>query len=317
MRLSGILLYDKRYYILLNICFINNYNYGRYLPEAINSALMQDKSFDMIIIVDDGSTDNSAQVIDECCVTNQITKVYKINGGQLSTFNTLIDYVPINSRVYFLDSDDVYPLNYLSSVDSILETQCLPHDFVFTDVEYLSSECILPQTYAKSDCIKSFVIPNSSLLTLKRRCWIGSPTSAISVSGELFHKLFPYPFQQDWRTRADDVLVYASSILGYQKTYLSGLKISYRVHNSNGFYGKVVTFKHKFRHLNALERLCSWYCNKYHIQVKLSHLINEHKLFPEDIKQNFGIPSKRRIIFDFFLNPINLMRYILKHLNRI
>ena len=42
---------------------INNYNYGRFLSEAINSALKQDYHPTEVIVVDDGSTDNSQQII--------------------------------------------------------------------------------------------------------------------------------------------------------------------------------------------------------------------------------------------------------------
>jgi glycosyltransferase involved in cell wall biosynthesis len=38
---------------------LNNYNYGRFLQEAIDSALNQTYSPTEVIVVDDGSTDNS------------------------------------------------------------------------------------------------------------------------------------------------------------------------------------------------------------------------------------------------------------------
>ena len=42
---------------------INNYNYGRFINEAIESALAQAYERIEIIVVDDGSTDNSLEVI--------------------------------------------------------------------------------------------------------------------------------------------------------------------------------------------------------------------------------------------------------------
>ena len=45
--------------------YITNYNYGNYIEKAINSLLEQTfKDFEMLII-DDGSTDNSREIIEK------------------------------------------------------------------------------------------------------------------------------------------------------------------------------------------------------------------------------------------------------------
>lgn len=44
---------------------ITCYNYGRYLPDAINSVLQQSIDYHELIVVDDGSTDETSEVLDQ------------------------------------------------------------------------------------------------------------------------------------------------------------------------------------------------------------------------------------------------------------
>ena len=83
---------------------INNYNYGVYLADAIDSALAQDYSAREIIVVDDGSTDDSVQIIER--YGSAILPVLKSNGGQPSVFNAGFKKCS-GDLVVFLDSDDV------------------------------------------------------------------------------------------------------------------------------------------------------------------------------------------------------------------
>jgi glycosyltransferase involved in cell wall biosynthesis len=82
---------------------INNYNYGRFLRDAIESALRQTYSRTEIIIVDDGSTDNSREIIET--YGRQVIPVLKQNGGQASAINAGLT-VSRGDVVCFLDADD-------------------------------------------------------------------------------------------------------------------------------------------------------------------------------------------------------------------
>jgi glycosyltransferase involved in cell wall biosynthesis len=84
---------------------INNYNYGRYLREAIDSALAQTWTRREIIVVDDGSTDDSREIIHG--YGNSIVPVLKENGGQASAFNEGFA-ASRGDIVCFLDADDVF-----------------------------------------------------------------------------------------------------------------------------------------------------------------------------------------------------------------
>jgi len=64
---------------------INNYNYARFLRDAIDSALNQTYDRTETIVVDDGSTDNSREII--AGYGDRIIPVLKENGGQNSAFD--------------------------------------------------------------------------------------------------------------------------------------------------------------------------------------------------------------------------------------
>ena len=64
---------------------ITNYNYEKFLLRAIDSALRQTYPKKEIIVVDDGSTDSSRQIINS--YGNKIIPVFKENGGEISASN--------------------------------------------------------------------------------------------------------------------------------------------------------------------------------------------------------------------------------------
>ena len=83
---------------------INNYNYGRFLADAIDSALSQTYPHVEVIVVDDGSTDSSRVIIGR--YGDRITAVLKENGGQASAFNAGFR-VSLGETIVFLDADDI------------------------------------------------------------------------------------------------------------------------------------------------------------------------------------------------------------------
>lgn len=84
---------------------IDNYNFGRFLSDAIDSCLSQTYARVEIIVVDDGSTDNSRDIIAN--YRERVIPVLKENGGQASAFNAGFK-VSRGDVIFFLDSDDMY-----------------------------------------------------------------------------------------------------------------------------------------------------------------------------------------------------------------
>ncbi|HEX8597882.1 MAG TPA: glycosyltransferase family 2 protein [Chloroflexia bacterium] len=83
---------------------ITTYNYARFLPPAIESVLAQTLPADEIIVVDDGSTDDTAQVVARYA-DRGVRYVYKENGGGSSARNAGI-LASNCDFIAFLDGDD-------------------------------------------------------------------------------------------------------------------------------------------------------------------------------------------------------------------
>jgi glycosyltransferase involved in cell wall biosynthesis len=82
---------------------VNNYNYGRFVGVAIDSALRQTHPDVEIVVVDDGSDDDSRDVID--AFDDRVRRVYQANQGQGAAFNAGFA-ASTGDIVMFLDADD-------------------------------------------------------------------------------------------------------------------------------------------------------------------------------------------------------------------
>lgn len=83
---------------------ITNHNYGEFVTKAIDSARAQNHPHVRIIVVDDGSTDNSPDVLSG--YADAVEVVLKENGGQASAINAGMERCR-GDVVMMLDADDV------------------------------------------------------------------------------------------------------------------------------------------------------------------------------------------------------------------
>ncbi len=97
---------------------IDNYNYARFMPYAINSALNQDYPGEYeIIVVDDASNDHSREVM--LAYGDKIKTIFlEKNGGQGAAFNAGFA-ASRGELICFLDADDLFYSNKLSVVAKI------------------------------------------------------------------------------------------------------------------------------------------------------------------------------------------------------
>ena len=101
------------------------YNVAEYLRQCLDSVYLQVKDNYEVILVDDGSTDNSGAICDEYRLKYpQTIVIHKENGGLSDARNAGIK-VTTGEFIYFIDSDDWLAPNAISTLlDFALENSC-------------------------------------------------------------------------------------------------------------------------------------------------------------------------------------------------
>ena len=210
-------------------CIITNYNYADFVVDAVHSVLNQSDAFDEIIVVDEGSVEDSDQVLEQKFSDNPRVQYFsKKNGGMLSSFYEGF-LKSSGDIVFFLDADDLFKNQYLEKALKMYgKTSC---DFLFCAHEDFSElDKKVRQCYSQDVCLGY-----SILYALYNRDFygLGSITSTVSVRRSVLEKLFPYPSLEDWVNQAENVLIYGSSLVGAKKSYLSSPLVRRRIHGDN------------------------------------------------------------------------------------
>ena len=94
-----------------------NYNYAGYLPELLHSVVLQDYLDIEHIIVDDGSTDNSVEVIQDFVsrYPNRFKLITQKNAGQSAALNRALKEVT-GDYIIWINSDDTFCENLFSEL---------------------------------------------------------------------------------------------------------------------------------------------------------------------------------------------------------
>ncbi len=131
----------KKEYPLVSI-IIPNYNHARFVGDAIKSVLVQDYRNIEIIVVDDGSTDDSREVIGQ--FGDQVKYIYQKNSGLSAARNTGIR---ASKGVFIgvLDADDMYEPAFINTLVGSLEAN--PEaDGIYCGYQFVDQENdLLPQ----------------------------------------------------------------------------------------------------------------------------------------------------------------------------
>ncbi len=97
---------------------IASYNMAHYLPGAIDSALAQDHDDVEIVVVDDGSTDDTREIVSR--YGRRVRYSYRENAGVANAYNRALELAK-GDYVHFLDADDVLTPGTIQRLAALLD----------------------------------------------------------------------------------------------------------------------------------------------------------------------------------------------------
>ncbi|MGZ7445997.1 glycosyltransferase family 2 protein [Paenibacillus sp. TH7-28] len=221
---------------------ISNYNYASYLPEAIESVLSQTYQNFELIIVDDGSLDNSKEIILKYKENypDKIKAVLKENGGQASAFNAAFE-LTTGSIISFLDADDYWYSEKLSVISEYHKSyNAIQHN-------------LLINNQSKFTYLEDKVCKQKRLLEMYG--FMGTiPTSGLSFYKDDIKDFFPIP-RDSYKICADLYL----KIMYLNKGDIFSIDQPlgcYRSHNSNNWFNSqfssIAYNENTLNHLNEI-----------------------------------------------------------------
>jgi teichuronic acid biosynthesis glycosyltransferase TuaG len=205
------------------------YNGERYVSEAIESVLSQTYQNFELIIVNDGSTDNSKTAIDPYLKDPRIRYFEQNNAGVAAARNTAIKESQ-GEFIGFLDQDDIWHPTKLEIQINFLENHqdisLVYSDYIiYNEIERSNSSIsdLDPIDFSQCDLISIFSQNRIGVLTvlLKKKCLIDSGLLDTQLKG------------------TDDYELWLRLVLDYKYQYISQPLATYRWHGENASNNKL------------------------------------------------------------------------------
>jgi glycosyltransferase involved in cell wall biosynthesis len=233
---------------------ITNYNYGCYVEDAIESALHQTYCPVEVIVVDDGSVDNSVEIIQQY----PLRLISRAHEGFAATVDAGV-HASHGEYFVILSADDILHPEYVERA-MLLLTKNPQAAFVYTACYLFGgiSAVLKSRNYDKRDLLRINYIPGTSLVS--KRAYV----AAGGYSAEL-------PMLEDW----DCWLSFAEK--GFYGVYLPAALFYYRRHRHQRNLGRERKLTAKSFHvlLWTIEKITKKHRNlapRYFLLVKLHYL---------------------------------------------
>ena len=210
---------------------VTNYNYGRYLRRAVESALNQTRPVAEVVVVDDGSTDDSREVLEQLAAEHpgRVVVVTQDNAGQEAAAGTGFPRTT-GEVVCMLDADDLWCERKVERVAAAFEADpevvMVGHGYRTVDAGGFER----PGRFTGGTAGDL-----AGLMVGTGGAWVFGATSSLSFRRNALQRILPVP-RRRWQNCLDGALAYPASFLGKCDFVYETLS-AYRVHGENNFAG--------------------------------------------------------------------------------
>lgn len=274
------------------------YNAERYINDAIQSVLNQDHEKWELIIVNDGSTDNTKSIINSY-TDSRIKTISKKHEGVSKSRNLALNIMK-GDWFCFLDADDIFTK---SSLSSRLKITLVEKDISFVDGS------VLIENYKTRKKVKEYIpkfkgFPLYELCKLSEECFVGN-TWLIKRDSKINYRFI------EEMTHSEDICFYLSIAENKIYSYTRNRILIYRKRNDSamtnyqsleeGYYKLYKYINNTFKITNSI---------KFFLRIKIAKIMFLTYIFNEksvknalkSLQRNFLMTSTNILILSLITN---------------
>lgn len=201
---------------------IPNFNYSKYISFTIESVLKQSYKNLECIVVDDGSTDNSLDIVKKHeALDNRVKLVAKTNGGLSSARNEGIKNAK-GDWIAFLDSDDLWEVDKLKNQIEMLQKD--------STIDIMYSNCVNFNEQNEETITEHVFEPYTPLKFIETNSMPGCSSSFI-IKRQLIEKAGL--FDHDLRGSEDHDFLFRCALAGGKFAYCNKVDVKIRKHSTS------------------------------------------------------------------------------------
>lgn len=255
---------------------VTSYNYGKYISKTLESIKTQTYKQFEIIVVDDCSTDNSCEIIEDFISYNQDLKITLIkNEKNIGQFASMINGLKAaqGQFISFIDSDDVLMPQYAQShirvhlETSVAFTSCQIAEIGEENEIHTLNSISSPHCQNLDELFTGDKVNYKILKNKRFGGWYWSPNSSAMFRKASIELIKDFQNTENWKICPDKFLFNFANLIGGSAIIYTPL-IGYRRHKNNAGTSNPVT---------GDKRLHSDYITQINIK-------NNLKIRPETIK---------------------------------